>query len=155
MIRKKVPRELWDYGLRWVSETMSLTHTTSGTRNIGEGCIPLTQVTGETPDISEYLDFGFYDRVWFKDNGGTSPPEPVRWLGILERVGRAMCYWILNQNGQVVSRSTVQNVTTLELTTVDIKETFQEFDQRIRDRGYAGDKPDPADWKDLIDEDVS
>jgi len=45
------------------------------------------------------------------------------------------------------------------LTTVDIKETFQEFDQRIRyrlkstDRGYAGDKPDPADWKDLIDED--
>lgn len=62
MIRKKVPRKLWDYGLRWVSETMSLTHTTSGTRNIGEGCIPLTQVTGETPDISEYLDFGFYDR---------------------------------------------------------------------------------------------
>lgn len=58
-----------------------------------------------------------------------------------------------------MSRSTVQNVTTLELTTVDIKETFQEFDQRIRDRlksavrGYAGDKPDPADWKDLIDED--
>ena len=109
------------------------THTISGTRNIGEGCIPLTQVTGETPNISEYLDFGFYDRVWFKDNASTFPPEPGQWLGISERVGWAMCYWILNQNGQIVSRSTVQNVPTLELTTVNIKWTFQEFDQRICD----------------------
>lgn len=159
MIRKKAPKELYDYGLRWVSETSSLTHTTAGSRNIGEGSIPLTQVTGETPDISEYLDFGFYDRVWYKDNAGTAPAEPGRWLGISERVGRAMCYWILNQNGQVVSRSTVQNVTALELTTIDVKETFQEFDRRIRDRlksanrGYNGDKPDPNDWADLIDED--
>jgi hypothetical protein len=28
----------------------------------------MEQVTGETPDMSEYLDFGFYDWVWFKDN---------------------------------------------------------------------------------------
>ena len=27
-------------------------------------------LTGETPDISEYLDFGLYDRVWFKENAG-------------------------------------------------------------------------------------
>ena len=159
MIRNKVPKELWDYGFRWVSETMSMTHTTAGSRGIGEGCIPLTQVTGETPDISEYLDFGFYDRVWFKDNAGTSPFEPGRWLGVSERIGRAMCYWVLNQRGEVVSRSTVQRVTNLEMSTIDIKETFQQFDQRIRkklksrDRGYDGDKPNPDDWADIIDED--
>ena len=26
----------------------------------------LEALTGETRDISQYLDFGFYDRVWFK-----------------------------------------------------------------------------------------
>jgi hypothetical protein len=26
-----------------------------------EGRTPIEQITGETPDISEYLDFGFYD----------------------------------------------------------------------------------------------
>ena len=29
MIRKRVPQEFWDYGMRWVSETMSLTHTSA------------------------------------------------------------------------------------------------------------------------------
>jgi len=47
MIRKCVPNEVWDYGLKWVSETMSLTHTSAGSIN---GQIPLTHVTGDTAD---------------------------------------------------------------------------------------------------------
>ena len=43
IIRKHIPRELWGYRLRWISETMSLTHTSAGILN---GQIPLTQVTG-------------------------------------------------------------------------------------------------------------
>ena len=34
------------------------------------GRTPLEEVTGKTPDISEYLDFGFYDYVWFRENAG-------------------------------------------------------------------------------------
>ena len=52
MIRKRIPRELWNYGLRWVSETMSLMHTSAGTLN---SQIPLTQVTGETAYIYIYI----------------------------------------------------------------------------------------------------
>ena len=44
---------------------MSLTHSSAGGMH---GGIPLEKVTGETPDISEYLDFGFYDMVWLKHN---------------------------------------------------------------------------------------
>ena len=156
MIRKRVPKELWDYGLRWVSEVSSLTHTSAGSLN---GCIPITEVTGETPDISEYLDFGFYDYVWFKDNAGLSPKEPGRWLGVSSRVGRSMCYWILNQNGKVVSRSSVQPIPSLELSLPATQETLRAFDltacQRMKteERGYDGDKPNPDDWADLIDED--
>ena len=156
MIRQRIPKELWDYGLRWVSETSSLTHTTAGGL---DSHIPIAQVTGDTPDISEYLDFGFYDRIWFKDNAGTSPNEPGRWLGVSSRTGRSMCYWILNQRGAVISRSTVQRVTNLELSTSAIKDTFDKFDQVIHqklkseNRGYVGDKPNPDDWADLIDQD--
>ena len=48
MIRKRVPKQLWDYGLRWVSEINSLTHTNAGSL---DGCIPITEVTGETLSI--------------------------------------------------------------------------------------------------------
>ena len=157
MIRKRIPKQLWDYGLKWVSETSSLTHTTAGVLG---GTIPLQEVTGETPDISEYLDFGLYDEVWYKDNAGASPFEPGRWLGVSHRTGRLMTYYVLTQRATVISRSTVQRVTNLELSTNSVKETFRAFDQTIQERfksgsrGYDGDKPNPEDWADLIDTDT-
>eukprot|EP00957_Ditylum_brightwellii_P121217 9244363-Ditylum_brightwellii.AAC.1 len=63
---------------------------------------------GETVNISEFLDFGFYYKVWFKDNAGLSPQEPGKWLGVSHCTGRLLSYHILTQRGTVVSRSTVQ-----------------------------------------------
>ena len=103
MIRKRIPEQVWDYGMKWVSETMCLTHTSAGSLN---GCIPLAEVTGDGVDISEYIDFAFYDEVWYKDNAGLSPAKPGRWLGIASRTGRLMTYHILQENGKVLARST-------------------------------------------------
>ena len=157
MVRKRVPREVWDYGLRWISETSSLTYSSAGSI---EGSIPITQVTGETGDISEYLDFGFYDQVWWKDNAGVSEFEPGRWLGVSHRTGRLMCYHVLTQRGTVVSRSTVQRVTNIEKTTAEVKDTFHKFDTAIQikfkschEDGYIGDKPNPEHWADLLEND--
>ena len=120
MIRKRVPEAFWDYGLRWVSEISSMTHSSAGSI---EGSIPLTNVTGNSADISEYLDFSFYDELWYKDNAGTSPEEPARWLGVSHRI--LLCYNVLTQRGTVISRSTVQRVTELGKTTASIKDTFE------------------------------
>ena len=30
MIRTKCPKQLWDYGITWCSEVMSITHSTAG-----------------------------------------------------------------------------------------------------------------------------
>ena len=65
----------------------------------------------------------------------------------------------MNQKGSIISRSTVQRVTNLELETAQEKETFKELDERIKERlkledqGYVGNKPNPEDRKDLIKED--
>ena len=156
MIRRRVPKHLWDYGVVWCSEIMSLTHSSAGSIL---GGIPLENVTGETPDISENLDFGFYDHVWYKDNAGVGPFIPGRWLGVSHRTGRLMTYYILTQTGTVVSRSTVQRVTNLELQETSVKEIFVKYDVEIHrrlkadDRGYEGSKPNPKDWADMLEED--
>ena len=156
MVRKRVPRKLWDYGYKWVSETMSMTHTSSGGM---DGSVPITKVTGETTDISEYLDFGFYDQVWYRDNAGLGPTLPGRWLGVSETHGNLMCYWILNENAQIVSRSSVQRVTPLELQTTDHSQTFNAFELKIKtklnekNRTYDGHKPNPEDWADYFEND--
>ena len=110
-------------------------------------------------DISEYLYFGFYDQVWYRDNAGLGPELPGRWLGVASTHGNLMCYHILNQNGEVVQRSTVWRVTQLELQTDALKKTFDEYDVSIKsklnekDRSYDGAKHDPEDWADLIEHD--
>ena len=70
-------------------------------------------MTGETPNISEYLGFGFYDHVSYKDNSGLGMAAIGRWLGVSYRVGGLMTYWILNQKGTVISIIKIQRITSL------------------------------------------
>ena len=67
MLKKKVPKQLWDYSIKWVCEVMQCTASTSGDLSRQT---TLEQLTGETPEISEYLDFTFYDWCWYNDNAG-------------------------------------------------------------------------------------
>ena len=91
----------------------------------------MEQITGETPDISEYLDFGFYDWIWYKDNAGLGENKIGRWLGVSHRVGNLMSYWILTVTGNVISRTTVQRITNLELSTDEVKANGKDYDRRV------------------------
>ena len=53
MLKKHVPKWLWDYGIHWVCEVMQQTSSSLG--NL-QGRTALEELTGETPEISEYLD---------------------------------------------------------------------------------------------------
>jgi hypothetical protein len=84
-------------------------------------------VTGETPDISEWVDFEFYDRVlWFYDykkiEMDSAGKRLARWLGITHRVGSDLCYWLLLPNGSILARTTVQHVTREDWLNEEIKE---------------------------------
>lgn len=79
IFRTNCPRQLWTYGLPHFAKSMQLTATNAG--NL-KGEIPLGALLGKTPDISRYLDFGFYDWVWYKENAGLEVPELGRFLGI-------------------------------------------------------------------------
>ena len=107
---------------------------TSNTARGLDGRCPLEKITGESVDITEYLDFGFYDWIWFKDNAGLGETKLGRWLGVSHRVGTLMSFWILTADGQVMSRTTVQRVTNLEQQTTEVKSQRHDFTTRIAER---------------------
>ena len=80
--------------MSWVTDIMSLTYTSEGDIN---GCILSIQLTGETAEISKFLDFCFYDYVSYIDNADLGPKLPGRWLGVTPYQGNLMYYHILNQ----------------------------------------------------------
>jgi hypothetical protein len=124
-----------------------------------QGRTPLEAITGETPDISEYLDFGFYDLVWFKENAGLGETQLGRFLGVDHAVGSLMGYKILPISGIPVSRITVQRVTELEKSTEANKAGIASYDNAIATRfkeerlAKNGDKPDPTAWAGIIETD--
>ena len=123
-----------------------------------DGGVPLENITGETEDISDYLDFGFYDRVWFHENDGLGEQVLGRWPGVLHLTGGAMSYWILKKNGYVVSRTTAQRITNLESEISENQLMFSEFDEeikcRIKDDDFPvdGDLPDPVKWTYMMED---
>jgi hypothetical protein len=124
-----------------------------------EGRTPIEQITGETPDISEYLDFGFCDWVWYKDNAGVGGNMFGRWLGVSHRVGNLMSYWILTIACRVISRTTVQRITHLELSASEVKVRCKEYYERMKeimndnDHQIAGDEEERQlhDWDKYTD----
>ena len=57
-----------------------------------QGYFPLHDVTVNTPNISEYLDFGFYDNISYKDNARLEMTAIERWFGVSHRVGKLVLY---------------------------------------------------------------
>ena len=47
-------------------------------------------VTSETLEISEYIDFGFYDLVTYRANTELGDLSIVRWIGASHKVGKLM-----------------------------------------------------------------
>ena len=152
MHRTRVPKRLWDYGLKWVSEVRV---RTSSDANDLKGRTPLEWVTGDTVDISEYLDFGFYNWCWYHENAGLGPTKLGRWLGVAHKVGGLMSYWVLTINCTVIARTTVQRITLLEMQTSHMKERTRAFDEATKDKIKDGEhillhggKTQPYDWND-------
>jgi hypothetical protein len=129
MSTKNVPKRLWDFGL--VHEARILSMIARGS----DGIPGLEKLTGDTIDITEYLDFDFYDLVWFHDEPAqNSGPKLGRWLGVSHRVGSALCYHIIKENGSIESRTTVQHVPREDLIKPEIAKQVTDFDLSLRER---------------------
>ena len=155
MASKGIPKRLWDFGLVWQAEVLSRT-----ARRSGDGRTGLERITGDTPDISEWTDFSFYDRVWAWDApSGESNPILGRWLGVSHRVGSGLCYWIVKQNGKILSRTTVQHIPSSDRNTDDVQARIKEFDETLHEtlddanHNLPSDDAAPFHTEDVYDDD--
>ena len=129
--KSNIPDRLWDFGIKYVCETGNVTANSSkysGART------PIEIITGDTPDISEYMDFGLYDWVVYRSNAGMGLPEIGRWLGVSHRVGKLMSYWIFPSSGIPISATSVQRITNLERQTMEYKKKMSEYDDMVKSR---------------------
>jgi len=78
--KTNTPRRLWDYCSIYQSDIRSLTaHPLFAL----DGRTPYELVTGNTPDISEYTDFDWYQTVWYLDQEASFPEDKrklAKWL---------------------------------------------------------------------------
>jgi hypothetical protein len=129
MVEKRIPRRLWDYGVVYAAEILSVT-----ARSI-TGRPGMEEIKGDTIDISEWLDFEFYDYVWYWDDKKVDMTDEQRligrWLGIAHRVGSDMTYWILTKSAKVIARSTVQHVTTSDMAMPAVQDSVKAFDTSV------------------------
>ena len=92
----------------------------------------IEEVTGEIPDISEYVDFDFYYIVWY--HTGMYPTVSKehqalgRRMGVAHRIVRDMPYWIMPISGQPIAKTTVKNVTRDDMLDPDIAAHIKAFD---------------------------
>ena len=80
--------------------------------------MPETLLSGQTTDISPFIEHEWYDFVkWF--DHGSSFPEPkevhVRWLGSSMEIGPSMRSKIIKSNGQIINLSSYQAITEEEI----------------------------------------
>ena len=78
MARKDVSKRLWDYGM--VYETELMNRYSRGP----DGRTRFEEVTGTTPDISEYCDFELNDLVWFRPHSKLNEGQLPGELGIMD-----------------------------------------------------------------------
>ena len=98
MIHKNAPKRVWDFARVHIAKLLQFVP-----RPTLNNCTGYEEVTGQTPDISEFLDFHFWDLVWYwprKHPGLTADDRWLgHWAGVAHKIGSDMCYWIIPESG--------------------------------------------------------
>jgi hypothetical protein len=73
---------------------------------------PIEWLLGYTPDITTFLQFEFWEPVYYSKYDATFPEDPTellgRFVGLSEHVGNAMTFKVLSSAEQVIHRAVVR-----------------------------------------------
>jgi hypothetical protein len=147
MSRMKASKHLWDFAANYVCNICCRT-----ARPLWKlmGQTPWEVVTGTTPDILEWIEFDWYQPVWYQDPGdfpNNDLKHAGRWLGVSHQVGQALCYWIMLLSGQPIARTTVCPWTDDDRRDPNLIQRLETFDQAV---GLRVDGDNPAEAPGLL-----
>ena len=122
------PIRLWDYAWEYVSELRCLT----AMKHIYlDGSTPLQKVMGYTPNITEYVLFGWYEWIWYHSVTDVNRTLLGRWLGPASNIGQGMAFYVLTGEAKVIVRSTVSSLSTDEKNSDSVKKQMTKFNENI------------------------
>jgi hypothetical protein len=111
MVKTKTPNKLLDDCLEY--ESLIRSNTAHDVYKLG-GEVAETIVSGETPDISQLCELGWYEWCKFRNVAAPFPQDKMvlgRYLGPSVDIGSAMTAKILKANGQVIHMSAYRSLT--------------------------------------------
>ena len=120
-IRRRVPKRIWDFGLVWEAEIYS--------RTAGKyGQTPMEKLAGDTLNISECTESEFYNLCWYWENHTDTTEVKIGiWVAVPHKVGSALCYWVLTEKVNIITRTIVQHVTQDEAKTPEIQQSIKNY----------------------------
>ena len=125
---KRAPKRLWCFCAVWYSGVRRLTALDIYRL---QGRVPAEARLGNTPDISEFAQFEWYEFVKYHDGNDNHKVKYGRVLGPAKNSGANMCFYILTGNGSVIARDTVSSLDDEELRKESTKHRIREFDDFI------------------------
>ena len=119
MVRDGAPKAMWADAITIKYEAYIQSNTARGIYML-QGETPETVMSGETSDISQFCELGFYEWIMFReepDHAQFPVDSPIlgRYLGPAINVGPVMTAKILKSNGEVIFRSTYRALTDVEV----------------------------------------
>ncbi len=102
------------------------------------GQVPAERVDGDTPKISIYVQFGWYQWVHFLDHDGET--KLSCWLGPAKGIGSGNCHWILLISCRPIARSTVFLIGDEVETAQHTIEAKQHSDEKVAQEKIGGSR---------------
>lgn len=129
MNAEDAPMRIWCFAFEYASDVLALMAT--GLYQL-EARTPYEHVMHYTPDISEYVNFRWYQWSYYWDELNKEK-KLCRWLGVAHKVGQSFCYWILLSNGEFLARSSVIPIPDEDLESIELKERMAKFSESLHD----------------------
>ena len=153
MVRAEAPKKIWDDSLEYEAYVRSNTAHDIYTL---QGEVPELVMSGETSDISQFVELEFYQWVMFRDDPiQFTGDNPVlgRYLGPALYAGTEMIAKIMKENGGVVHRSTYDSLPESEARNLAHISRRETFDKNISVK--LGPDFSPDDFSEINLEDTS
>ena len=78
------------------------------------------------------MEVEFYNLFWYWENQTDKIEGNIgRCIGVSNRVVSALCYWVLTETGNIISRTTVQHVTRYESENPKIQHIIRKYHTTI------------------------
>ena len=125
------PIRLWDYCWEYSSSVRNMTSTD---HYLLDDVTPFQKIYEYSPDISEYVQYKWFDWIWFLDIHNPMRESLGRWLGPAQDCGEGFTSHILTKNGKVIVRSTTRQLTSDEIESAEVQQTKLEFTKEMESR---------------------